>query len=114
MDKYVIELADMIKNSSNEHASTAVTSYDSFIVGVVETAPPNLQIRTDPEVLLKPNQLVIASHLLSGYERTCTINGATSTSIQYLNDAIQKGDRVILVPSHCLQTYLVIDKAVTL
>lgn len=104
----IVELAKLFKDRENE-------SYDGYVIGEVMADFPNVKIKIDDNIHLDASHLVFAAHLLSGYTREYEIVGTNMTNgtIKW-TDTIKKGDRVILVPSQNGQSYIVIDKAVTL
>lgn len=111
------ELAKMFKERENE-------TYLGPITGSVVSVPPNIKVSCfDGKVILDKTNIVIASQVLSNYQRKLKISDVSTTAtsditeiIGELNftDTLKTGDEVILVPSPDLQTYFLIDKAVRL
>lgn len=70
MSKAITELALIIKGSGNpprqQHSSA---NFKGFFVGTVEVAPPELQVRLSPEIVLFKENLVISAAVLKDYER---------------------------------------------
>lgn len=142
MDKAIIELASIIKNTTKN-----VPMFEGFILGKVIAPPPAIKVSIDEAIILDKSHLVIAAHVLKDYEREFEIEGELqftdencgttsvagehphSHSIQSLNvdsqtlkakgklkwtDTFKKDDLVILVPAGNGQMYILIDKAVEL
>lgn len=140
MDKSIVELASILKNTAK-----SVPTFEGFIVGKVITPPPEIQISIDDVIVLDKTHLIIAAHVLNNYERefeiegdiqftdsdcgTTTVSSAHSHGISSLNvdantlkakgklkwtDTLKKDDQVILVPAGNQQMYILIDKGVEL
>lgn len=123
-DDGITELALMLKKSEPIKPQSMTT-------GLVVSSPPNLQIRLNDVIVLDSTDLIVALHLLKGYQRELHfVNpnwGITSyenhshevnlknvsTPVQWFDDLIP-GDEVILMPTADGQTYFVLDKAVRL
>jgi len=127
----ISELAKMFKERESR-------PYVGPRVGKVTSPPPEIKITLEDGIILDKTHLVIAAHVLQGYEREVRIpltnsEGVTDSknvgdhgshkhnietvglegSIQF-TDTLKLGDKVILIPSTDEQTYFLIDKAVIL
>ncbi|MER2039722.1 MAG: DUF2577 domain-containing protein [Solibacillus sp.] len=121
MNKHIVELASIIKNQSNQKP------FEGFLVGTVESAPPNLKVRISPEILLQKENMIVAAHVLKDYEREFEIfegdeiQLAGSSPVSFTakgklkwTNTLEVGDNVILVPAGNIQDYILIDKGVVL
>lgn len=131
MDK-IAELAVMFKERENQ-------PYMGPQTGVVVSPPPSLTVKLTDKIILDKDHLIIAAHVLAGYQRdieiplTSTVSGETSSvtvgdhgnhvhSISSIGitgqlkytDTLKAGDEVILIPATDIQTYYLIDKVVRL
>ncbi|MGE8080515.1 DUF2577 family protein [Peribacillus loiseleuriae] len=102
-DDQLTELAKMFKDREQKIPPSMTT-------GIVISPPPNVQIRLNDVIVLYKHKLVIASSMLTEYNRLATIDG---TQVQItMKDTIKPGDEVILMPVMDGQLYFVLDKAV--
>ncbi len=126
----------MENNSINDFAGILKEfknrSYPGPQIGVVISAPPDLQIRLGEKIILTMKHLIIAAHVLSGYARTVDIpdssaGGSTSVVSDHSHNidsltisegsmtfksTLVLGDEVILLPAADEQIYFLLDKAV--
>lgn len=68
----MVELAMMIKHagkSASNESDLDKSAFPGFFVGTVEVAPPEIQVRLNPDVVLYKENLVIAASVLKNYER---------------------------------------------
>lgn len=66
------ELALLIKNGGadpTDETKQKESEFPGFFVGTVEIAPPEIQIRLSPEIVLFKENLIIAASVLKDYER---------------------------------------------
>jgi len=126
----ITEFAKMFKTREN-------TSAIGPQIGEVIESPPNIKITIlNGSVLLDKENSIFSAHILSGYQRNITIpktnsEGETSstsvgnhgshnhdvtqiglTGNLSFNDTLEKGDKVIVLPSSSHQLYYIMDKAV--
>lgn len=128
MSKEIVELAVLIKHGNSSKTTTSTTeksSFPGFFVGTVEVAPPDIQIRLSPEVILYNDNLIISAAVLKEYEREFEIfdaeieldegvKAATAKGKIKWTDELKQGDKVILVPAQNENLYILIEKAVEL
>lgn len=71
MSKAITELALLIKNSGSlpQKQQKPSEGFKGFFVGIVEIAPPEIQVRLSPEIVLYKENLVISASVLKDYER---------------------------------------------
>ena len=106
-------------------------------IGVVISPPPEIKIGLGDKIILSKDHLIIAAHVLAGYQRDIeipvtsdltgnTANALVGTSTEHNHayenlgiagqmlymDTLKAGDEVILVPSTDAQIYFLVDKAV--
>lgn len=132
MNKDIVELALIIKGkipgvTANDGNGENSKTFEGFVIGVVESAPPGLKVRISPEILLQKENIIVAAHVLKDYEREFEIfqgdeiqlSGSPPVSftakgkLKWTN-TLEVGDNVILVPSGDIQNYILIDKVVSL
>lgn len=93
--------------------SLGYNDFDRFELATVTAIPPSIQIRIDNmKIDLDASDIVIAEQLTE-HERTVTINGGTESTM-LVKSPLQVGDRIIVASSNGGQTYVVLDKAVTI
>jgi len=124
----IAELAKMFKERDN-------VAYMGPQVGKVISPPPDLKVSLGKEILLTREHLVVAAHVLAGYERaleiplTDDVTGETQPEligdphqhthqmgsigikgrIKFTN-TLKAGDEVILIPTTDCQRYFLVDK----
>lgn len=128
----IVELAMLFKERDN-------VAYMGPQVGKVVSPPPDIKVSLGKEILLNKEHLLMAAHVLAGYERaieiplTNDIEGETELKfvgqpmehshdqksigvkgkMKYTN-TLQIGDEVILIPTTDCQRYFLIDKLTSL
>lgn len=134
MNKDIVELALIIKGKvpggvkdKSKDKNKESKRFEGFVIGVVESAPPDLKVRISPEILLYKENIIVAAHVLNDYERdfevfqgdeirlsnSLPVSFTAKGKLKWTN-TLEVGDNVILVPSGDIQNYILIDKAVTL
>lgn len=124
------ELAVIIKTGGKVEVvdnQTNNSGFAGFYIGVVEVAPPEIQVRLGPEVILYKENLIISAAVLKDYEREFEIiegkemiiagsipNTFTAKGKIKWTDELKIGDKVMLVPAQNENMYILIDKAVEL
>ena len=124
------ELAVIIKTGGKvEPADNELNKggFAGFYIGVIEVAPPEIQVRLGPEVILYKENLIISAAVLKDYEREFEIiegkemiiagsipNTFTAKGKIKWTDELKIGDKVMLVPAQNENMYILIDKAVEL
>lgn len=124
------ELAVIIKTGGKVEPTDNQTNklgFAGFYVGVIEVAPPEIQVRLGPEIILYKENLIISAAVLKDYEREFEImegkeitiagsipNTFTAKGKIKWTDEIKIGDKVILVPAQNDNMYILIEKAVEL
>lgn len=124
------ELAVIIKTGGKEEPAdnqTSKSGFAGFYVGVIEVAPPEIQVRLGPEIILYKENLIISATVLKDYEREFEImegkeitiagsipNTFTAKGKIKWTDELKIGDKVILVPAQNDNMYILIEKAVEL
>lgn len=110
------ELAQIFKDRDN-------APYMGPVTGIVIIPPPNIKVSIGDKIILYNEDLIIAAHVLSDYEREITVDEATTTATSPItkieaklkfNDTLKADDEVILIPTTDIQKYYLIDKAVRL
>lgn len=95
------ELAKLLKERENP-------SVQSTGIGTVISISP-LKISLNSFILDKSN-LFVAKHLLSTYQTSGASVGDHGDHTHTISDILQKGDKVIVIPSCNNSLYFVIDK----
>ena len=124
------ELAVIIKTGGKVEVAdnqTNKSGFAGFHIGMVEVAPPEIQVRIGPEVILYKENLIISAAVLKDYEREfeiiegeeIIITGSfpskfTAKGKLRWTDELKIGDKVILVPAQNDNMYILIEKAVEL
>ncbi len=103
MDPYVKILNTMKSKGAESNSPT-------ICVGQVISPPPNLIVQTKDLQLYK-DDIYIADYLLSGYERNVAITDGNGTTIT-TTDAIKIGDKLAIMPTSDLQTWIILCKVV--
>lgn len=62
----IIKTGGMVKPADNQ---TNKSGFAGFYIGVIEVAPPEIQVRLGPEVILYKENLIISAAVLKDYER---------------------------------------------
>jgi hypothetical protein len=134
MSNPFVELAKMLKERENPKLI-------GVIIGAVEKAPPELEVRVNSKILLKKHQIVIGEEKVKGYQRkfevtfdeqSMTVSGSnmslagsgphkhnllswmgngTGTGTIQWTDELKEGDKVILVPTNEHNIFFLMDKA---
>ncbi|MER2170541.1 MAG: DUF2577 family protein [Psychrobacillus psychrodurans] len=128
--KAMAELAVIIKTGGKVKPAddpTNKSGFAGFYIGVIEVAPPEIQVRLGPEVILYKENLIISAAVLKDYEREFEImegeeiiiagsipNAFTAKGKIKWTDELKTGDKVILVPAQNDNMYILIEKAVEL
>lgn len=96
------ELALLFKDRENP-------SVQDICVGKVLTELPDIKITVNGFILDK-SRLVLAKHLINTYATTSTSIETHGEHLHSVEDLLQKGNRVIVIPTRDNSTYFVIDK----
>lgn len=97
------ELALIIKNSGadpKKKTNQKESEFPGFFIGTVEVAPPEIQVRLSPEVVLFNDNFIIAASVLKEYEREFEIFEA---EIQF-TDAICGQTNNVSNHSHAIES----------
>jgi len=84
----------------------------SICIGKVISPPPNLIIETK-NLQLYTDDIYIADYLLQGYSRDISIIDGAGTKIT-TTDSLKENDRVAIMPTADLQTWIILCKVVSI
>lgn len=76
MSKAITELASIIKNNGQVKPAVESTAAFAVYIGIVEIAPPEIQVRLNEAVILYKENLIISAAALQNYEREFEIYDA--------------------------------------
>lgn len=96
------ELAKLFKDRNNP-------SIQGICIGKVLSPPPDLKIAVNGFVFDR-SDIVVAKHLINTYSTNNAVIGDHGQHSHELEDILQSGDQIIVIPSINNVTYFVIDK----
>jgi hypothetical protein len=87
----------------------------SICTGTVTSPPPNLIIKVN-DMPLYNDDILISDYLLSDYSRNISSNitDATISQITTIDSVLNEGDKVAIMPTIDMQTWIVLCKVVHL